>query len=375
MRLERKIIGIFGKVNCGKSTLFNLLTGSDTAIVSPHAGTTTDPVKVNAEIPGLGKSVIIDTAGFSDGTSLGDLRLERTLRVLEKCDLALYLIGSADEDGSGSPVDGTFLKAVQTGNKKVIYISRSTEDSAEMKSLSPFVMHGKEDAGRLYKLIAGALATDVPRPILGDLVKRNDRVCLVIPIDEESPNGRIILPQQIVIRALLDTGALTTIVSPEELRAALSINPDFDLVITDSQAFRYVYDNVGNESRITSFSVLFAGLKGNIELFINSFYKLKDAQNIAILEGCTHHPGDSDIARVQIPHLITETYGAKNITVTRNKWDLPGQDMIIMCGGCTKTAGEVHSIIDFACANNIPITNYGVAIAGLNGILDKIVYP
>lgn len=374
---ERKIIGIFGKVNSGKSTFINNLTKSNASIVSSEEGTTTDPVKVYYEIKNLGKTIIYDTAGFGDKSKLGKVREERSFEILDKCDLCIYIIDLTLNKGKESidPIDEGFLERVESLQKKVIYIARVNEDFKKDFYLPSLIYRGEEDNYKVFEIIKKILNSDSKKHLLGDLVKEGDRVVLVIPIDDQSPKERIILPQQMVIRSLLDKKALISICGPNQILELKSSLDKIDLIITDSQAFKEVYKIAKDEIKITSFSILFAAFKGDLDYFIESFYKIKDSKNIVIYEGCFHHPGEDDIARVKIPNLIRKKFGDKNFSFTRNRNDLKGNDIAIICGSCTKTSSEVLDLINFAKENGVYMTNFGITIAGLTDILEKVALP
>lgn len=377
-------IAIFGKMNCGKSSLINALTRQEIAIVSDVAGTTTDPVSKPMEVPKLGACVIIDTAGFDDTGKLGKLRAGKTKSVMDKTDIAVVIFSGEDiapELAWCAELEARQIPFVLVISKCDTDIS-ATVAACEKAGIVPVLTGAKTKfgIGELLEKIAAKLPDNQTESITGHLVKPGDTVVLVMPQDESAPKGRLILPQVQTIRDLLDSGCTAICVTPETLDGALSslANPP-ELIIVDSQVFAAVYPKVPEQTRLTSFSVLFARQKGDVEIFISgakAIANLKDGDSVLIAEACTHAPQDGDIARVKIPNLLSKTTG-KNLNI---EW-VSGVDfpevlakyaLIIHCGGCMMSRKFVMTRIERAAKNGVPITNYGIAIAYMNGILEKI---
>lgn len=371
-------IGIFGRTNTGKSSIMNMLTGQDAAIVSPVAGTTTDPVKKSMELGALGPCLFVDTPGTFDATELSDERMQKMERVMHSCDIALVVINNeADLESEAGRVEYFKEHSIPVivvynniGEGGIGDIDRSGLSVTEVNAATG---EGIDDLRE--KIIS--LGKDLPTPsLLGDMVKAGDTVVLVMPQDRLAPKGRLILPQVMTTRELLDRHAVIISVQPEELESALSLlkSPP-DLIITDSQAFAYVNGLCPKESRLTSFSILMAGLKGDIATYAagaEEMMKLSDGDTVLIAESCTHAPADEDIGRVKIPNLIRKKLGIdiKTEVAAGEAFpaDLSKYALIIQCGGCMVTRRTIMSRIEAATSANIPITNYGIALAKLNGI-------
>lgn len=376
---QRIQIGFFGKRNAGKSSVVNAVTGQNLAVVSEYKGTTTDPVSKAMELLPLGAVTVIDTAGIDDTGELGALRIEKTKQVLNKVDIAVLVVDaqfgltqteneliSAFEEKSikyiiaYNKVD--LLGAIPQTKNNVIYISAKNKTNIyELKELIASVYDEKDNCAVLVK----------------DLVKKYDKVILVTPIDSSAPKGRLILPQQQVIRDLLEAGAITTVVKETELEKTLEyITPK--LIITDSQAFNKVSAIVPNNIFLTSFSILFARYKGVLDYAVNgvnAIPNLKDDDTILISEGCTHHRQCNDIGTVKLPNWL-KTYTNKNLNFEFTSGgtfpnDLSKYAMIIHCGGCMLKDREVIYRYKSAQKQGIPIANYGITIAYLNGILKR----
>lgn len=415
---NRLHIGIFGKVNSGKSTFLNTFTGQDISIVSDVAGTTTDVVTKAMEIAPLGPCVFLDTAGFDDETELGEARTERTRRAAEKCDMAILLISmkeyetqykSAKKSGNKVPfvdlpekewylyfkekkipvviVINTFDETNSDYEDSVQLFSEAshylTEQIRTFSKELPIFVNAK--MGEDMEVIKDALARHIPEGfelpfITGDLVGEGDTVMLVMPQDVQAPKGRLILPQVQTIRELLDKKCIVISVTPEKMKKALiqELKPP-KLIITDSQVFQEVYENKPEESMLTSFSVLFAAYKGDLPYYVEgvkAIDSLNSNSRVLIAECCTHAPLTEDIGRVKIPNMLRKRYGAEIkvdiVSGTDFPMDLRDYDLIIQCGGCMFNRRYVMSRIDRAKEQNVPMTNYGVTIAHLTGILDKI---
>lgn len=386
---ERVHIGIFGKRNAGKSSLINALTGQNLAIVSDVKGTTTDPVLKAMELLPLGPVVMIDTPGLDDDGELGELRVQKAYQVLNKTDIALLVvdgtIGMTDEDTR-------ILKRIQ--DKKVPYVvvfNKADQIKTHSKSsLSEtgidekhFLEVSASDGTNIYEL-KELLAHLVPaeengRRIVADLVSPLDIVVLVVPIDKAAPKGRLILPQQQTIRDLLEAGAASIVVRDTELDETLKkLGQNPVLVITDSQAFKKVAQIVPENVPLTSFSILFARYKGSLDSLVNGakhLDKLDNNDTILISEGCTHHRQCDDIGTVKLPRWIKE-YTKKELNFeftsgTEFPLNLSKYQLIIHCGGCTLNEREMKYRMKCAEDAKIPMTNYGTAIAYMNGILER----
>lgn len=382
---ERIHIGIFGRRNAGKSSLINAITGQQLAVVSDTAGTTTDPVSKAMELLPLGPVMITDTAGIDDVGELGELRVKKSLEVLYKTDIALLVIDSNTQECEydrqisekllkhSIPYIKVFTKCDLSGA-----CQKSTDNSIFVDSVT-----GK-NINELKELIAKALQPqDNNRKICGDLLCENDTVLLVIPIDSSAPKGRLILPQQQTIRDILESGAVSVVCRDTELKSALnsmSVKPK--LVITDSQVFGKVSKEVPDDIMLTSFSILFARYKGNLKKNVEgvkALDTLSDGDVVLISEGCTHHRQCEDIGTVKIPAWVRK-YTGKDISFEFTSGgtfpeDLSKYKMIIHCGACTLNEREMKYRLSLADEQNVPITNYGIAIAYMNGILKRSVKP
>lgn len=387
---NRLHIAIFGRCNSGKSSLINALTGQDTALVSAVRGTTTDLVNKAMEIHGIGPCVFIDTPGFDDEGELGEMRIARTLQAIERTDIALLLC----EDGDLEE-EQQWIQQLNSRHIPVILIlnkSDRRECAADVAARiekvcgkTPITVSAKEHTGieAVYQAILRKLPTDFgQQTITGNLVQEGDLVLLVMPQDIQAPKGRLILPQVQTMRELLDKKCLVMSCTTDQLAntlEALSRAPQ--LIITDSQVFHEVYRLKPESSLLTSFSVLMAGYKGDIHYYIESaaaIGSLTPQSRILIAEACTHAPLSEDIGRVKLPRLLRKKVGESLhidiVSGTDFPTDLSSYELIIHCGGCMFNRKYVLSRIDRARCQHIPMTNYGVAIACLNGILDKIVY-
>ena len=353
-------IGFFGKTNSGKSTLVNALSSQDVSIVSSEPGTTTDPVHKAIEILPIGPCILIDTPGLEDETSLGSARMERTMREAAVCDIAVVV--RADE--GDSQAESELIEFFRIKNIPVVIVTGDDRDDIEAVKAS----------------IIAAAESAPERTILDGAVAEGDLVMLVMPQDKQAPKGRLILPQVSTLRELLDVHARTMCVAPEEMESALSVLTESPkLIITDSQVFDYVYERKPKESALTSFSVLFAALKGDIEAYVagaKAIDTLKPGARILIAESCSHAPLDEDIGRVKIPGLIKKRIGGDiTVDVAAGKdfpEDLSGYDLILQCGGCMVNRRQILERIEKARKQGVPITNYGIAIAYIKGILEKV---
>lgn len=392
---NRLHIGIFGRVNSGKSSLLNALTGQELAVVSAVPGTTTDPVKKAVELRGIGPCLLIDTAGFEDEGELGALRLDKTKAAASEADMALLVVSATEKPGEDTP-EMRWLKIFRRRSTPVILVLSKTDLDApltwqakswqKLTGLKPVLVsaQGRQGLGELIEQINHLRPENYDlEDITGSLTKAGDQVLLVMPQDIEAPKGRLILPQVQTIRHLLDKGCLVNCCKTSEMKSMLAaLKEPPDLIITDSQAFKQVEELCPKESQLTSFSVLFAGLKGDLPFFVASAKKLSTLDptaKILIAEACTHQPLHEDIGRVKLPRLLRKKLGEEiSIEVVGGKdfpADLSTYDLIIHCGGCMFNRKYMLSRVEAAKEQGVPMTNYGVAIAALLGILDKVSLP
>ena len=384
---NRLHIALFGRRNSGKSSLINALTGQDAALVSDIPGTTTDPVSKAVELHGIGPCVIIDTPGFDDEGALGEMRIERTLKAIERTDIALLLC-----EENNLQEEAAWMQQLKAKNIPVILILNKADIRKDISSLieqelgeKPLLVSAKEKQGMedIRLAILEKLPQDFEQPsITGDLVSENDLVLLVMPQDIQAPKGRLILPQVQTMRELLDKKCLimscTTDKLPQTLQA-LARPPK--LIITDSQVFKTVYEQKPAESLLTSFSVLMAGYKGDIRQFVegaSAIDRLTENSRVLIAEACAHAPTTEDIGRVKIPRLLRKKIG-KGLQIDMVSGsdfpkDLSGYDLIIHCGACMFNRKHVMNRLESASSQQVPMTNYGITLAHLMSILGKIVY-
>ena len=366
---DRVHIAFFGLRNAGKSTLVNRLTGQDVAIVSDVAGTTTDPVSKAMEILPLGPCLVTDTAGLDDEGPLGEMRVKKSLEVLATTDIAVWVETGENRSDLFSPVYARFLNACRARDIAVLHYRRG------------------DDVEAFRRELAAVRLADAPRPLVGDLVSAGDLVVCVCPIDESAPKGRLILPQQQVVRELLDAGASALVCQPPQLAGLLaqlkrqecrfpeSRDSGVKFVITDSQAFKAVAAVVPPELPLTSFSIVFARAKGDLAAYCagaDALATLKDGDRVLISEGCTHHRQCNDIGTVKLPKWIMAKTGKKLAFewTSGNSFpeDLSPYALVVHCGGCMLMRRAVQARIARCRAAGVPITNYGVCIAACNGI-------
>lgn len=386
-RENKPHIAFFGRCNVGKSTLINTLTGQSVAITSSLKGTTTDAVKKTIELFGIGACVLIDTAGLDDSTTLGEKRKEKTLEIISLIDLAIIVISdnifSTDETKlidtlkdrnipyvivynkeDVSPINQNTQKLIQTQKKDFAIVSKTDEKAKE----------------KINTLIKNNLSTTPynNNGILQGIVSERDIVLLVTPIDSSAPKGRMILPQVKMIREVLDNNAINIVVKPEQLEYTLGkITPN--LVITDSQVFSFVDKVLSKDIKLTSFSILLAKEKGAFEDYLKGtpmIDNLQDGDNILLLENCTHQPTCEDIGRVKLPNMLRKYTNKKlNFKVlagtTEMVEDIHSYALVIQCGGCVATPKQIINRLEPFRKANIPITNYGMAIAYVNGIFNR----
>jgi [FeFe] hydrogenase H-cluster maturation GTPase HydF len=387
-RANQLHIGIFGKRNSGKSTLINALTGHNTALVSNVAGTTTDPVYKTIEIYGIGPCVLIDTAGFDDDGYLGQLRVEKTRVAMEKTDVALIVC--SEEDISQELEWAREFKARKAPVIMVINKIDQIRNTDKMRNKifealkeEPIKISAISKLGieKIREEIIRNLPEDFDtKSITGDLVGEGDIVLLVMPQDIQAPKGRLILPQVQTLRELLDKKCIVLSSTSDKLKEALaSLAKPPKLIITDSQVFQLVYDLKPAESMLTSFSILYAGHKGDIDYFVQSAAALEtltEKSKVLIAEACTHVPLTEDIGREKLPRMLRKKVGEGLTIVNVSGNDFPKNlaeyDLIIQCGACMFNRKYVMNRVEQAKKQQVPMTNYGVTIAYLTDILDKI---
>ena len=389
---ERLHIGIFGRRNAGKSSIINALTGQELAIVSDIRGTTTDPVLKAMELLPLGPVVMIDTPGLDDEGDLGALRIQKAYQVLNKTDIAVLVVdgtvGMTAEDISIlERIKGKSIPYIIVMNKADLAAHTAkdieVEDPTADHTTAPVLWVSAVTQTNIHEL-KEQIATLIPsgdtgRRIVGDLIKPSDFVILVVPIDKAAPKGRLILPQQQTIRDILDAGAVSIVTRDTELSHTLaSLGQRPALVITDSQAFEQVACEVPDTIPLTSFSILFARYKGNLDSVVNgarTLDRLEDGDTILISEGCTHHRQCDDIGTVKLPNWIRK-YTGKDVNFeftsgTEFPLELGKYRLIVHCGGCTLNEREMKYRLKCAADADVPMTNYGTAIAYMKGILDR----
>ena len=379
--MDRLQIAFFGATNSGKSTLVNALAGQEVSLVSDLPGTTTDPVRKAIELPGLGPCVLVDTAGYGDPGALGAERERRSRAVIDSTDIAVLL-------RSGHPEDDRWVEMMQTAQIPVVEL-QSRAGKAPVEDVVPDLLRSLQ-----------AIRPDRKERLLtGGLVGKDDIVVLVMPQDSEAPKGRLILPQVQVLRELLDLGCIPVCCQPEGLQRALDgLSAPPALTITDSQAFAKVNAILPKDYPLTSFSILLAGAKGDIRTFVEgakAIDTLKPGDHVLIAEACTHVPDTEDIGRVKIPALLRKKvemagHAGHDANVTPGSTgslivdiaagndfpdDLTPYRLIIQCGGCVATERLLCSRIKKALLSGVPITNYGIALAALTGILSRVTIP
>ena len=377
---ERTHICFFGMRNAGKSSLVNAFTGQNIAIVSDVLGTTADPVYKSMELLPMGAVMIVDTAGYDDTGELGVLRVEKTMRVLDKADIAIITVDA--QKGLQKP-DNELLDIIKDKNIPYIiaYNKADLLEKIPKTEKNEIYVSAKENIGitELKELTASLKSKKTDRRIVSDLIGSGDTVVLVVPIDKAAPKGRLILPQQQTIRDILDSGATAVVCRDTELSEMLGkLSQKPKMVITDSQVFKKVAEIVPKDVPLTSFSVLFARYKGELwELAdgARAIENLKDGDRVLISEGCTHHRQCGDIGTQKLPKMILE-YTKKQLEFSfTSGTEFPQNTgeyaLVIHCGGCMLTETEMKSRVEYARKSGTPMTNYGTAIAYVNGILER----
>lgn len=389
---NRLQIGLYGRRNSGKSSLLNALTGQEVSLVSEVAGTTTDPVAKAMEWHPLGPVLFYDTAGFDDEGELGAQRVERTEKTLEKVDVALLVFAGkdiAEETAFARRLKEKHIPTVAVLNQTDLLSDEERDERlariGKATGLKPVAVSARERRG--MEQVREALIRAVPedfgaRSIVGGLAGPGDTVLLVMPQDIQAPKGRLILPQVQTIRELLDKGCVVVSSTADQMEKALaSLAAPPHLIVTDSQCFPQVYRLKPEESLLTSFSVLFAAYKGDIRTFVegaSAIASLNEHSHVLIAEACTHAPLQEDIGRVKIPRMLRQRFGESlQVTLVAGSdfpADLTPYDLIIHCGACMFNRRYVLSRVEAARSQGVPITNYGVTLAYLAGILDKVSY-
>lgn len=392
-KANRLHIGIFGKRNAGKSSLINSLVNQDISIVSEVAGTTTDPVEKTMEFLPLGPVVFIDTAGVDDKGALGEQRIEKTKKIFDRTDIAIIICDSEGWDDYEIALYKEFelrnipvLAIVNKQDQRKICKNKLDEIKKYIKEpLLTSLIEGREVIYRLKTQLVNICPDEfiTPPSILGDIVSQGDTVVLVIPVDKEAPKGRLILPQVQVLRDLLDNRCKAFVTQESELKESIAeLKSKPKIVITDSQAFEKVSKDVPQDISLTSFSIVFARMKGDLKEFYNGAKQiehLKDKDKILICESCSHHQIEDDIARVKIPKWLKKKSGKELEFVYHSGHDFPENlddyALLIHCGACMTNKREVLSRIMKCKQANLPVTNYGIAIAHCLGILERAVKP
>ena len=386
-------IGFFGKRNAGKSSLMNKITGQEISVVSNVKGTTTDVVEKSMELLPVGPVTFLDTAGIDDIGEIGSLRVEKTKKALLRCDVVVFAV----DFETLSDIEKNFLLDVKKNNLPVITVVNKTDLCEINSSDFQFLLNNsnivlktsvikkdnfvQEFISALIKVLPDEFVNS--NVILSDIVKENETVVFVIPIDKEAPKGRLILPQVNAIREMLDNNSVSIVTTPDNLKEAISnLKTPPKIVVCDSQAFKEVAEIVPVDIMLTSFSILFARLKGDIAALYegaNKIEELNDGDKILILESCTHHPVEDDIGRVKIPNLIKKFTGKNLIFEHYSGHDFPTSikeySLIVHCGACMTTRREVLNRINIAKENKVSITNYGIIIAKCTGILKRAIKP
>ena len=385
-------IGIFGRRNCGKSSLINLLTGQQIAIVSDTAGTTTDPVKKSIEIFGIGPCVLIDTAGIDDIGDLGRQRIEKSFKVLEEIDCAILVItGNNFEEPEKQLIARLKALAVpyfivhnKADQEPLLAVLKAVIEQNYGVKVLDFSVSRNDDIAPLVALLKQAIPESAYQKasLLGGIIKPNEVVVLVCPVDSEAPEGRLILPQVMAIRDVLDNECICVVLKETHLRQYLETMPKPALIVTDSQVFGFVSKIVPTDISLTSFSIVMARLRGDFDNYVKGTPKLselKDGDTVLLLESCTHHSTCDDIGRVKLPRMILHFTG-KDIRFEYVSGLSPiakpeKYALAIQCGGCMSTRKQLLNRTNLFVNQGIPISNYGMALAYMNGIFDRVMQP
>lgn len=382
---ERVHIGFFGLRNAGKSSLVNAVTGQSLSLVSEIKGTTTDPVKKAMELLPLGPVVIIDTPGVDDEGELGEMRVKRAKQILNTVDIAVLAV---DASKGLQPADKELVSAFESKKTEYIIVHNKADLIAGIPDCAENEIYVSAVSGYNINALKEMLAKSAKgwensKRVVGDLLEPNDLVVLVVPIDESAPKGRLILPQQQVIRDIIESGAAAVVCRDTELRETLeSLGKKPKLVITDSQVFGAVSAVTPPDIALTSFSILFVRYKGGLKAAVHGaaqLDKLKDGDTVLISEGCTHHRQCNDIGTVKMPNWVRKYTGKSlNFEFTSGKdfpEDLSEYSLVIHCGGCMLNAREMQARTGYASDYGVPMTNYGIAIAQMHGILKRSLEP
>lgn len=381
-------IGIFGRMNNGKSSIINKLTGQKMAIVSEQAGTTTDPVKKSIEILGIGPVILIDTAGIDDMSELGKQRVEKTYQTLKEIDCAILVIAG---NVFGEPERKLIEEFKKHETPFIVVHNKADIEHIDLRLLLDIEQNFStkvlefsalnDDAKMLQEALKNAIPESAYKKtsLLGGIIKPGQTIVLVTPIDDEAPEGRMILPQVMAIRDVLDNDCICVVLKETALKQYFDNNPKPALVVTDSQVFALVNKIVPQDVQLTSFSIILARLRGDFENYLKGtphLSNLKDGDKILMLESCTHEISCGDIGRVKLPNLIRKFTG-KNIEFTYLSGLTPIENirqyaMAIQCGGCMATRKQLINRTNMAVENGIPISNYGMAIAYMNGIFERV---
>lgn len=385
-------IGIFGRRNNGKSSLINILTGQDIAIVSDHPGTTTDPVKKSIEIFGIGPAIIIDTAGIDDVGELGQKRIEKTRQIIQEIDCAVLVITNNEFDATEHDLVEQFhqhsIPFLVVHNKADLsplssHLDEYLRSNYNITALD-FTTLDDSHVDTLIERLKSTIPTSAyQKPsLLGGIVKPNDIVVLVTPIDSEAPDGRMILPQVMAIRDVLDNDCICVVVKETNLQQYFRDMPSPSLVVTDSQAFKYVNEIVPDNVPLTSFSIVMARMRGDFENYLlgtPSIAQLQNGDKILMLESCTHQVSCEDIGRVKLPNMLRKFTGKELsfsfISGLSPIHDIEQYALVVQCGGCMATRKQLINRTNMAVMKDIPITNYGMAIAFCTGIFDRVIQP
>ncbi len=385
-------IGIFGRRNCGKSSLINLLTGQDIAIVSDTAGTTTDPVKKSIEIFGIGPCVLIDTAGIDDTGELGRQRIEKSFKVLEEIDCAILVItGNNFEEPEKQLIARLKALAVpyfivhnKADQEPLLAVLKAVIEQNYGVKVLDFSVSRNDDIAPIVALLKQAIPESAYQKasLLGGIIKPNEVVVLVCPVDSEAPEGRLILPQVMAIRDVLDNECICVVLKETHLQQYLETMPKPALIVTDSQVFGFVSKIVPADIPLTSFSIVMARLRGDFDNYVKGTPKLSelnDGDTVLLLESCTHHSTCDDIGRVKLPRMILNFTG-KDIRFDYVSGLSPIANpekyaLAIQCGGCMSTRKQLLNRTNLFVNQGIPISNYGMALAYMNGIFDRVMQP